>query len=131
MKHQVQQHGAVVEQITQKEKLKVALAVAITAKKKQVQRDGVDWKKKAQAARHTLLALSKTLKSSGRASNELHGRLMQLLSEYSDSELLEAEIEQQNRAAVVERSANLTAFINATQVKTHGVHKMLVGEGPY
>lgn len=102
------------QQIAAKDNLKVALAVAITAKKKQVQRDGVDWKKKALAARQTLLALSKTLKSSGPASNDLHGKLIRLLGEFSDSHL--PEVQQQQVTAVAQRGASLSAFIDATQV---------------
>ena len=104
------------QQIAAKDKLKVALAVAITAKKKQVQRDGVDWKKKALAARQTLLALSKTLKSSGQASSDLHGNLLHLLREFSDSQLLQGQ-QQPQQTVVVERSSNLSSFIDATQVQ--------------
>lgn len=99
-----------------KDKLKVALAVAITAKKKQVQRDGVDWKKKALAARQTLLALSRTLKSSGQATDDLHGKLMQLLCDFSDPQVLQDQ-QQAHQTAVAQRSSDLSAFIDATQVQ--------------
>ena len=102
--------------IAAKNKIKVALAVVIAAKKKQVQRDGVDWKKKALAARQTLLALSKTLKSSGQASDDLQGTILHLLCDFKDVQLLQDQ-QQPQRTAVVQRSANLLSFIDATQVQ--------------
>lgn len=106
------------QQTAAKDKLKVALAVAITAKKKQVQRDGVDWKKKALAARQTLLAVSKTLKSSGQASNDLHGKIIELLGDFSDTPSLQDQQQPQQITAVAQRSSNLSAFIDATQVQS-------------
>jgi hypothetical protein len=105
------------QQMSTKDKIKVALAVAITAKKKQVQRDGVDWKKKALAARTVLLALSKTLKSFDSASNDLQGKLMQLLSEFTDAHVQHKQ-RPQELGTVKQRSADLSAFVDAAQVQS-------------
>jgi hypothetical protein len=102
-----------------RDQLKVALAVAITARKKESQHERADWKKKALAARYALTSLSKTLKALDPSASELSSALLQQLRQLDDQEH-ESEAEKRlviEQSATRMRSVQLAAFVESTQVR--------------